>query len=505
MLKSLLNSSLGLSSSRVKKVMPNHSCLDSLCDGAKLFGLNLTCNRCLKPCFFECIERRPEVLQLLEVLNVIDADNDHKRRVINAVNKIFTSESVFKFACPKCRDQGSFNDLKQSCERYRSERDSARIELKKAKEECVSLKMQIPSQIDSLKTTAAQWSEQIQQQNEYYAKFLSTIDILESSDDVASQKNTAQSPSTRDTQQSHNVESLSSQSQHLHDPKAVNNRLNVKADIHSPAIINEPAIDLTHSTHSSDHHSRPVENQGHSSANNNNDKVPLRPPANVARKSKQTKSSSHAGNVFEIYVSKFVPETTCEDIANHIAKSTSLQNDSQFNVELLSSNPNRLKRKTFVSFKVTALKKSVCDMILDEKVWSPKFSASLFDHNKVKKPSNQRTPTTNAPKQSKSSSLQPPRRNSPPGIGKSKVARQPKPARPIQVNPSRGQLKQHSIAPATVARHQYPLYNQSPMQYPQQNFWTHHNGLMQPPFAPIYSATPHVMYQQPQPVARYYI
>lgn len=103
----------------------------------------------------------------------------------------------------------------------------------------------------------------------------------------------------------------------------------------------------------------------------------LRPPQ-TKTKPKQPKKDD-VNSVFEIYVSKFDQSTTCDGIVAHIVNNTSLENNDQFNVA-------KIKYKLSVAYKITVLKKEVFDLIMDNSIRSPDYSACLFDNSKANKP-----------------------------------------------------------------------------------------------------------------------
>lgn len=110
------------------KTMPSdHHCTDSNCSGSKLHGLNLTCYKCFRPYFFECLAKRPEIIEIVKLLEIDDTKNCLQTKVdkaINSLTKLFDTESVFEFICPSCKNDDLNNDIKQ---KYKSQID----ELKK--------------------------------------------------------------------------------------------------------------------------------------------------------------------------------------------------------------------------------------------------------------------------------------------------------------------------------------------------------------------------------------
>lgn len=229
------------------------------------------------------------------------------------------------------------------------------------------------------------WSVQIEKQNEHYAQFLSSIDHLdgfahnaENSTEATIENSSSKNGGPLVSSQNSFIDFALLPSQNITSKEYAmsNNQFKVKADVYSPPKTNDVTIDLTRTTSIGDQSSRLIEKSCPLTASDSNSGIimnaprvmKLRPPANIQHKNKQISENSRVDMVFEIYVTQFDPEITCKKIAQHIVDFTSFENDDQFNVELLGGHSNKLKRKTFVSFKITTLKNSVCDLILDEKI-----------------------------------------------------------------------------------------------------------------------------------------
>jgi len=100
----------------------------------------------------------------------------------------------------------------------------------------------------------------------------------------------------------------------------------------------------------------------------------LLPPDN-----KQKQKPIETNNkVFEIYLSKFHPQTTTDDIKQYISNlNTNLVPDSFVIQPLIRSNVAK-EKLSFVSFKITTLRKETYDVIMNKDIWSPDFSAEPF-------------------------------------------------------------------------------------------------------------------------------
>lgn len=81
--------------------------------------------------------------------------------------------------------------------------------------------------------------------------------------------------------------------------------------------------------------------------------------------------------VHEIYVSKFPPSTSCEDIIQLITKKLLLNSGVYKVIKLVRRNLN-MNNLSFVSFKISTLNKHVYDLIINSDIWSPDHSAVKF-------------------------------------------------------------------------------------------------------------------------------
>lgn len=89
--------------------------------------------------------------------------------------------------------------------------------------------------------------------------------------------------------------------------------------------------------------------------------------------------------VYAIHVSKFAKDTKIDDIISLITGKTDINSDS-FSVEF-SSNRKQKKNK-FVNFKISTLKKEICDKLVNDSIWSPNYTVKQFE---IKQNSNRKT------------------------------------------------------------------------------------------------------------------
>lgn len=81
--------------------------------------------------------------------------------------------------------------------------------------------------------------------------------------------------------------------------------------------------------------------------------------------------------LYEIFVTPFELSVQCDQIVQHILKSTNIAGADMFCVERLGWSSGRRKR-TFVSFKISTLNFDVYKSISDNKIWLPSQSARNF-------------------------------------------------------------------------------------------------------------------------------
>lgn len=88
-------------------------------------------------------------------------------------------------------------------------------------------------------------------------------------------------------------------------------------------------------------------------------------------------NNNDVAEIYEIYVSKFPPTTTCDDIVQRIVDKLKL-NRGVFDVTRLLRHKANIKKLSFVSFKVSTLNKEVFESIIDKNIWSPQYNVSKF-------------------------------------------------------------------------------------------------------------------------------
>lgn len=288
-----------------------HNCADKGCKGLKFNGLNLTCNYCLMPCFFDCIE--DEIGSLLSLLN-IDLDNidgvskyDKIKDISTNIKSLFY-ESLFVFVCPLCKQKDSYFDLN----------------------------LKLITKNDSIKLLKSENKKHLKEIENINASLKAeTENVLH----LTAQLATTTSNASKSTVISNSTES--SDSLHIAN---LNSRLKIVEDFLS----HFPKLDSINSNDIQSISSIPV-----------------------------VQANNEAIKVHEIYISKFPPQTSCEDIIKLITEQL-LLNSGVFNVVKLVRRNLNLKKLSFVSFKISTMNKQVFDSIINSDIWSPDYSAVKF-------------------------------------------------------------------------------------------------------------------------------
>lgn len=94
--------------------------------------------------------------------------------------------------------------------------------------------------------------------------------------------------------------------------------------------------------------------------------------------------SDNSGKVQQIYVGEFLTHVQSDEIVTHILQKTDISDSSLFVVEKLVGPREDIKRKTFVSFKITTINDDVFNAINNNELWGPNQSARAFDNNKYR-------------------------------------------------------------------------------------------------------------------------
>lgn len=292
----------------------NHNCVEKGCKGLKYGGLNLTCNYCLMPCFFDCIEN--DIVLLLSLLNFDfekcdDVSKLDKIKDISTTIKSLFCDSVFVFVCPSCKQKDSYSDVVNNLNSKTKEIRAIKKTIKTSDSELLDLKNSLQAEKDNVISLTAKLDS------------ISTNSISTSAISLSATDKTLDQQISDVKLQLQRIEDIVSSSSNL--------------------------TGLTQSDHL------------------------LLPQINH-----NGKLNDNSAELFEIYVSKFKPETSCDDIKKIISNKL-LLNEGVYNVLKLVPKNAKLRKLTFVSFKISTVNKLVFESIMDNRVWAPNQSAVRFE------------------------------------------------------------------------------------------------------------------------------
>lgn len=461
-----------------KETPTEHECQKSGCDGKRLHGIKVNCHRCRHDYFLDCLAARSETIALLGQMNYNDKNGEKQpERANSKLNRIFYNDSVFEFVCPPCK----FHNKQKTEQSMKIEENSVTI-LAQTK-----LIGELQGRVSSLELVIGDIKQMLEVQ------LLNDNSLVSSLKQCVLDVNKSKQTFEDAMKSLENIGSSPSQS----------DKLNVKADIHRDAdsieLANEETVDLTRNTQS-DHRSRPIEKTGHLIPTDNHpitQKQQLRPPKPVMAKNTNKPNVSGNTQLYEIFVSKFDVDITNDAIVTHIIDNTSLEDNSHFNVE-------KINFGKFAAFKVIALKKQVCDLILDERIWAPEYKAALFNHSSSKKMVNRyqqsnritsnnqcrNADNNNKNVNKKFNRISAKSMNAPSRNAKKQTTTRTEIGAPNTNQPlNSGMSSQQQTQSVPVV---YPVYQ------PHQNFFNGLNGFHQPQYRPMYPMQSMISPYQPQ-------
>lgn len=80
----------------------DHECGERPCVIGKYGGAYLRCNRCSKKVYCDCLDKRKEVVQLLNALKIMNPHNTPTNIQVK-MKALFNSDTLFEFICSKCK------------------------------------------------------------------------------------------------------------------------------------------------------------------------------------------------------------------------------------------------------------------------------------------------------------------------------------------------------------------------------------------------------------------
>ena len=366
-----------------------HNCTDNSCDGATFNGKNFICSWCQQPSYLSCLVHRDEFKCIVNAvapkINISSPSLDHCKIIDNAFNLIFQPCSTIDFICVECKAIGTFKEIEKEHEdKLINAKKSASVTLVATKqqhaESMESLRQQHSSEIEVL-------SQQLTQANDKLNELKSKTNDGTCMDDSDLNEKTVSMKLLVNNMIAANKTQLEYLQQLTLAMDSIQNKNLVGA---ISQIVNEE--------HSSARGGLSIEPQPEKRNNDlllgtglNGPQIVgnLQPP--LRDSNDRVAKTSNDDNVLGIYISKFQPNTTCEDIKKHISKTTNVAS-SDFSVSLLANKRIlRSKHLTYVSFKVSTSIQSVYDTILNEQVWHPHFSAVPFSQNQKNQELTQQT------------------------------------------------------------------------------------------------------------------
>lgn len=400
-----------------KMSIQDHQCIANNCDGPRFNGCSLTCTRCLQPKFIDCISDRTEIVSLMKMMNIIPDVVVNKDVVAENHTKLvdsFGPQSLFDFVCPKCKSEGSINDIKKklddkikSLQKKNTElqKDKASLidERKKLKEEndklngnvngqCVQCQL-LSSENNQMKTELVSLKQRSDEKkcdkcDESIAALNSLNGTLGSIDLYTSEisKTVDEQNHLFDQFKQHQnkiVDDLRSLNMCI--PNAGNN------DIHVTG--NNSGMNQQKNSGMSPNSGTFLPRKSTTDFNGNPYKMPLNTSNNTKdangnfhAPSQSQANGSYGGNkVLSVYVSKFIKNVQSDDIVAHILQKTNIPDPKLFVVDKLVGQREDIHRKTYVSFKITTLNIDVYNAILNNEIWAPNQSARPFDNDADKK------------------------------------------------------------------------------------------------------------------------
>lgn len=366
--------------------MENHDC--SGCSGTKFQGANLTCNRCLRPFFLECLSTKKEVTYLIAALNQYSSSSiTSPTRLQTKMLNVFGTESMFDFTCPRCKKEGRFVDAVAQVKR------DSKIECdKETQRKCNELETMYQSQLFALRE---ELNKSVQLNNDYSAKLMqqqneliscrSKYQELETINAALNQKNADLENNqnqmdgidsedgagaitefmkimNRFDVMTHDIEArvklecekvITSINGEVSDPnlnlkKRKLNGANTQQQMHQSSVPFE--IDLT--------------SEGKGTV------TKLKPPK---------KKENDSRDVYQIHVSQFDMKHTENDIEKFICENTGINASGLFKVtKLMNKKRNFSEGDEYCSFKITTIHYDVYKKITNTAIWEPEFQVRDF-------------------------------------------------------------------------------------------------------------------------------
>lgn len=323
--------------------MGEHECLLAGCVGKKFDGSSFTCNRCLRPFFYDCLETRSEVKYLMGMISTVNTKTPMK--MITKIKLIFNSESIFETICPKCKSNGSFT------EHINQWKESTENEYKRNIDESIAESDRLNKKCENLELINANLNQKI-------------IDLETDKTDIHmdSMRNDVESPQNDDMYNKikSDITVAMNEMEQRFQNQIDEMKKNMGEQLSPKRVVLNPNNEMKTTPKTS-------------RVNN----ILLRPPDNIEKESSE--------DIYMIHLSRFHINTTEKDIKKHIMNNTNITNAETFRVNKLVSQKEE-NRKNYVSFKITTLNRDDYDKIMNENIWLPDFrSRDYYDKNMEKR------------------------------------------------------------------------------------------------------------------------
>lgn len=369
-----------------------HDCTLMACKGQRFDAANLTCNRCLRPFFFECMVNKKEVEYLISALNAYSPKNTTPTRFINKVKSVFGQESVFEFICPDCKSKGKYceivaqlkRDSQIECDQHLNiktkeienmylsklnELTANYNRLDQANAQLLAEKNELQKELSDLRTNYSHVEQLNAQLNQ------KVLDYEQNRmDGINDDANSAREIDTTQIMDRFNVLT--------HDIEA---RIKLECDKLLRAINNDSGncskkrkigdnvsqnrMNISVGAMGS-HHSQNVDltNDGQGIT------TKLRAPNKIVNDTR---------DIYQVHVSEFVATTTVGDIENYVMENTGISNSGLFKVsKLLSKKKNFNENDEYATFKITTLHNDVYTKLSNPVIWEPDFHVRDFIPNR---------------------------------------------------------------------------------------------------------------------------
>lgn len=436
-------SSLFFTSTKSDKMNdPNHMCSDENeeCTGEKYAASNLTCYRCSRQKYLECISDRTEIASILNALNIVQTiDNKEKTRneITVKLQSIFFRDSMIEFVCKSCKNteinmkkthEELVKKLNKKITKLDQEKKQLECKLKQNNNEdiqCVdctsmisenaSLKQEISELKKNEKTDECLKCRELYTENLQLGEKVSSLtnELCELGEKVTSLTKELSKDDTKNTKNdefSGSIGMIANDIEQLLDAQneliqqIESNRCEATDKLrslnHCISNRNAGVIHVAGDTNANNQHLNPNSGTFHPRGNtadiqNNVKSVPLIKPVvlrdangnflapNIPNVNAQSNNLDGNNKFLCIYVGQFVTGIQSDDIVAHIVDKTEI-NPDLFCVEKLVGPNEDVKRKTFVSFKISTFSTKVYDLIIDDKVWGPNQSARPFNMRTTK-------------------------------------------------------------------------------------------------------------------------